>query len=77
MAQKCLILACVITAAATPAAAAQAPAASENALYCMRVEAFTGSRIEQIRCWTRAEWAWQGVDLDKDWPKEGVRVIEP
>lgn len=43
--------------------------------YCMRVEAFTGSRIEEVKCWTRQEWAEQGVDLDKDWPKEGIRII--
>lgn len=41
----------------------------------MRVEAFTGSRIEEVKCWTRQEWAEQGVDLDKDWPKEGIRII--
>jgi uncharacterized protein YjhX (UPF0386 family) len=41
----------------------------------MRIEAMTGSRIEEVRCWTRAEWAEQEVDVDKDWPKEGVRVI--
>ena len=40
----------------------------------MKVEAVTGSRIERIMCWTRAEWERQGVDVDADWPKEGVRV---
>ena len=58
-----------------PAPGTPAPAASENALYCMRVEPFTGSRIETVRCWTRQEWADQGVDVDKDWAKEGVRII--
>ena len=61
---------------ATVPAAAQAPSAGPNALYCLRIEAITGSRLEQVRCWTRDEWTEQGVDLDKEWPKEGVRVIE-
>ena len=67
----------VIAVAASPVSAAvQAPPASPEARYCMRVEAITGSRLETIQCWTREEWAAQGVDVDKDWPKEGVRVIE-
>jgi uncharacterized protein YjhX (UPF0386 family) len=41
----------------------------------MRVEPQTGSRIESIECWTRDEWAAGGVDVDHDWPKEGVRVL--
>jgi uncharacterized protein YjhX (UPF0386 family) len=41
----------------------------------MRVEPQTGSRIESVECWTREEWAAGGVDVDKDWPKEGVRVL--
>jgi uncharacterized protein YjhX (UPF0386 family) len=41
----------------------------------MRVEAQTGSRIESIECWTRDEWAQGGVDVDHDWAKEGVRVL--
>ena len=41
----------------------------------MHIEAITGSRVELVECWTRAEWADQGVDVDKDWAKEGVRVI--
>ena len=54
---------------------AGAPAAGPDAKYCMHVEPATGSRIERIECWTREQWAEQGVDLDKDWPKEGVKVI--
>ena len=38
-------------------------------------EPITGSRIETTRCETRQEWARLEVDLDKEWPKEGVRVI--
>jgi hypothetical protein len=41
----------------------------------MRIELITGSRIQQVRCWTRAEWAVQEVDVDHDWPEDGVRVI--
>jgi uncharacterized protein YjhX (UPF0386 family) len=42
----------------------------------MRVEPHTGSRLETVECWTREQWAMADVDLDKEWPKEGVRVIE-
>ena len=55
---------------------AGAPAAGPGARYCMRVEAATGSRIERVMCWTRQEWADQGVDVDQDWRMEGVSVIE-
>ena len=68
--------------AATSAAAniqasdtAAAPAGSPETRYCMRVEPQTGSRIQGIECWTREEWAQGGVDVDKDWAKEGVRVL--
>ena len=65
-----------LVAAAAPATlAAQAPAGGPETRYCMRIEAVTGSRIEELKCWTRDEWAELGVDLDKDWPEEGVRVI--
>ena len=40
------------------------------------VEPVMGTRMERIRCWTRGRWAEQGVDLDKEWAREGVRVIE-
>jgi hypothetical protein len=53
-----------------------APPAGPNARYCLKVEPMTGSRIESVRCWTREEWTELGVDIDKDWAKEGVRVIE-
>jgi hypothetical protein len=69
---------------ATPIAATQpeempvagAPAAGPGARYCMKVDPLTGSNIETIKCWTREKWAEQGVDVDKEWAKEGVRVIE-
>lgn len=70
-----LIPAIALIAALSPASA-QAPAGSADTRYCMRVEAPTGSRIEAVRCWTRAEWEKQGVDLDRDWPEEGVRTID-
>ena len=76
MAHKELIVAVGIIAAASPAlAATQAPAGSSETRYCMRIEAVTGSRIEELKCWTRDEWAENGVDVDKDWPREGVRTI--
>jgi hypothetical protein len=52
-----------------------APAAPPEARYCLRVEPQTGSRIESVECWTREEWAEADVDVDKEWAKEGVRVI--
>ena len=71
-----------LIAAASPVAASRpdpvpptAPAGGPETRYCMRVEPQTGSRIESIECWTREEWAVGGVDVDKDWPKEGVKVL--
>jgi hypothetical protein len=80
MAFKALVVALSAIVATSAAASTQpteptAPAGSPETRYCMRVEAQTGSRIEGIECWTREEWAEGGVDVDKDWPKEGVRVI--
>jgi hypothetical protein len=84
MACKELIVALSMIAAASPVLAGQpepmreevgAPAASPGARYCLRIEPITGTRIETIRCETREEWARLEVDLDKEWPREGVRVI--
>ncbi|HYG46836.1 MAG TPA: hypothetical protein VD846_02745 [Allosphingosinicella sp.] len=55
---------------------AGAPAAGPEARYCLRVEAVTGTLTEQVRCWTRRQWEEQGVDVDKEWAREGVKVIE-
>ena len=55
---------------------AGAPAAGPGARYCLWVEAVTGTRIERILCLTRRQWIEQGVDLDEEWAKEGVTVIE-
>jgi hypothetical protein len=51
------------------------PAGTPQTRYCMYIEAITGSRLEKVRCWTREEWAERGVDVDQDWPREGVRTI--
>lgn len=81
MAHKEMLIAFSMIAAASPLAATQpevslqAPAAAAGARYCLRVESVTGSRIETIQCWTREKWVEQGVDVDKEWAKEGVRVI--
>lgn len=65
--------------AAAPLAAEErpmaAPAGTSDTRYCMRIAALTGSRIERVKCWTREKWAAQGVDVDRDWPAEGVRTI--
>ncbi|MCL6739657.1 hypothetical protein LZ518_00670 [Sphingomonas sp. RB56-2] len=82
MARKALLVAIGLAAIASPALAAnpdpvpaEPPAGTPETLYCMRVEPETGSRVEAIHCWTRAQWAEQEVDVDRDWAREGVRVI--
>jgi hypothetical protein len=87
MAHKRLILALSLIVTASPVLASQmepaadgtpvsaAPAGGPDTRYCMRVEPQTGSRLESIECWTREEWAAGGVDVDHDWAKEGVRVL--
>lgn len=82
MAYKQMLVAFTMTAAASPLSATQtepgpaAPAASPDAQYCLRIEAITGTRLEEVKCWTRQEWAEQDVDVDKEWAKEGVAVID-
>lgn len=82
MAHKILAVALSMIAATSPLLASQpetpttpAPAGNVDTRYCLRVEPLTGSNIETVRCWTREQWAEQGVDVDKEWAKEGVRVI--
>lgn len=78
-----LALALGLMAAAAPLSAANpdrerataAPAGTAQTRYCMRVGPLTGSRLEQVECWTRAQWWAQGVDVNQDWPEEGVRTI--
>ena len=81
MAHKELVAAFIMIVAISPVSAANpeptptaAPSAGPDAKYCMRVDPFTGSRIETIKCWTREQWAEQGVDVDKEWAKEGVAI---
>ena len=69
-----IVTASPLSAASTQTPATAAPDAGPNARYCMRIEPPTGSRVETVECWTREEWADQGVDVDKDWEKEGVEV---
>ena len=56
-------------------------------IYCLRVGPYTGSRLESVQCQTRQEWAvecayqdypWEDVcvDVDQEWAKNGVRIIE-
>jgi len=82
MASRSMILAFGLAVAVSPASATiqdpqmtGAPEGTSETRYCMRIEAITGSRIEELKCWTRAEWADRGVDVDVDWAKEGVRTI--
>ena len=53
-----------------------APTDRADARYCLRIEPITGSMVETVRCWTRAEWAEQDVDVDREWAREGVAVIQ-
>lgn len=86
MAWKHILLASFLVAGAVPIAASQAqnsgdavtagaPEAPEGALYCLKMEPITGTRIGSILCWTRQEWADNEVDLDKAWAEDGVEVI--
>ena len=83
MALKELAIAFSLIAIASPISATQpepapetvAPPGGPGTRYCMRVE-LTGTRIEPVKCWTREKWAEQGVDVDKEWAQQGVRVIE-
>jgi hypothetical protein len=70
-----IVLASPLCAAIQDPTATGAPAGTPSTKYCMHIEAITGSRLELVKCWTREEWAEQGVDVDHDWPKEGVRTI--
>jgi len=52
-----------------------APAGNNATRYCLRVDPNTGSRMETIQCYTRAEWAQLEVDLDKEWATNGVKTL--
>ena len=71
----CLLTASPVSATVQDTQWAGAPEGTAETRYCMHIEAITGSRIEEVKCWTRAEWADRGVDVDVDWAKEGVRTI--
>lgn len=80
MAHNQLITALAVAAATLPLPPAVpgttgAPVGSPMTRYCLRVEPVTGSRIETIQCRTRDEWAELGLDVDQEWPENGVRVI--
>lgn len=84
MARKTLIVALTLIAAGSPVAAGQpdlplegAPEAGADAKYCLRMEPITGTRIGGIRCETREEWARMQLDIDQEWPREGVRIVGP
>ena len=78
MAHEKLLVAFGLLAAASPVSASLqgAPPAPPEARYCMRIEPITGSRLEKVVCWTRAEWAANEVDVDAEWAEEGVAVVE-
>jgi hypothetical protein len=83
MAYKQALFALTVIAAASPLMASQpepmqqtgAPAAPPTARYCLRVDPAVGSRMETIRCETRADWAALDVDVDAEWAAWGVRVV--
>jgi hypothetical protein len=91
MARRAFIVALSIMVGASPVAAAAqpdsgpivlsatgtAPAGTPDTRYCMRVDPNTGSLIQTTECWTRDEWAEQGVDVDKEWARNGVKVVGP
>ncbi len=88
MAYRKALAALSMIAIASPAAASQfepampsanegAPPGPADARYCLRTDPIIGTRIAPILCETREEWAMLEVDLDKEWAKEGVRVIPP
>lgn len=81
MAHKAMMLALITVASPVAAATFDAPAPTgappggPGTLYCMHVDPITGSNVQTTQCWTRAEWADQGVDVDKEWARNGVRTF--
>jgi hypothetical protein len=74
-----LVVALMLGAAALPLpvnpGAPSAPPGGPQTRYCLRVDPIIGSRIETIQCRTREDWWDLGVDVDKEWADNGVRVI--
>ncbi len=70
-----IVAASSVSAAEGPFPATGAPPGTPQTKYCMHIEAITGSRLEEVKCWTRDMWAERDVDVDREWAKEGVRTI--
>ena len=74
-----LVVALLMSAAALPLpvnpGAPAAPPGTPTTRYCLRVDPVIGSRIETIQCRTREDWWDLGVNVDKEWADNGVRVI--
>jgi hypothetical protein len=84
MAWKNILLASLIALGSAPAVGSQSvdredqatlPDAPEGALYCLKMEPVTGTRIGSIMCQTRQQWADDEVDLAQAWAEDGVEVI--
>ena len=68
----------IIVASAASAAngpTSPAPAGTPQTKYCLHVAPVTGSLAQTIQCWTREEWADEGVDVDQAWAKDGVGLV--
>ena len=80
--QSAFLLATLVAASAASASiqdmppGAGAPPGGPDTLYCMWIEPIIGSRIEEVKCWTSEQWAENDVDVDAEWAKEGVAIIE-
>jgi hypothetical protein len=78
---KTIVLAIALTAspglsaAQAPQAPAGAPPGGPQTRYCLHVGPVTGSLVQTVQCWTREQWAQEGVDIDREWAREGVGVI--
>jgi hypothetical protein len=82
MAHKELVVALSMIVTASPVLASSpeptaktAPAGTAETRYCLRVEPVIGSLIQTVQCWTREEWAAKEVDVDKEWAREGVKIL--
>jgi hypothetical protein len=69
-----LVTTLALTANAQPAPTA-APPGTPSTRYCLRVDPLTGSHVQTIQCKTREEWAALDVDVDQEWPENGVRIL--
>lgn len=81
MALKQFAVALCIIATSAPAAASlneprAAPPGTEATQYCLRVEKTVGNLLERVECFTRVQWADQGIDVDEAWADAGVRIQE-